>query len=604
MRFVPLPVVLPLFVAAALAGVGARLPRRVPTLVALTTSLAVAFLCGRFAWASSTSTLVSWMGGWTPRGNIAVGIAFAVDPAGAGLATLAAALTAAAFVFGLQRFDEIHALFDALMLVFLAALVAFFFTGDLFDLFVFFELMSAAAYALCAYKSDEIGPLQGALNFAVLNTVGAFFTLFGLALLYGRTGALNFAQLQRALEARPDALVVASFWLLVSGFLVKAAVFPFHMWLDDAHAVAPTPASVMFSGIMVTAGLYAVARVFWAVYAPVLAPATTTVRAILLALGGLTAVVGAAMCWAQRHLKRLLAFSTIAHVGVMTLGIGCLSAEGAAGAGLYAIGHGLVKGTLFVLAGVILHTSGSVDEIALRGRGPAAGRVPWLLASLGLIGLPPFGTYAGHEAIVRSASEQGASWVSAVAFFVSALTGAAVLRVGGRVFLGWGPAVPEVQEEGGETSVEPETEGPRQISPPMIVSAAVLLAIAAVTGGSRRLTDATFAAAARFVDTARYAAEVLDGATPAVTFRVPRNAVDVLPPLLAAACATTLALATLFRERLPRSTREPIRVVVDAIYGPLRRLHSGHIADYVTWAVLGVAVIGLAAELAIAFGHR
>src|SRR3954470_10514008 len=119
--------------------------------------------------------------------------------------------------------------------------------------------MSTAAFGLCAYKSREVGPLQGAVNFAVTNTAGAFLTLTGIALLYARTGALNLAQMARMLSGPRDALVLVAFALVCTGFLVKAAVVPFHFWLADAHAAAPTPACIIFSGAMVQAGLYAVA---------------------------------------------------------------------------------------------------------------------------------------------------------------------------------------------------------------------------------------------------------------------------------------------------------------------------------------------------------
>ena len=130
------------------------------------------------------------------------------------------------------------------MLVFLAAMAGFCLSGDLFNLFVFFELMGAAAYALTGYKVEAQGPLEGALNFAVTNSVGAFLALTGLTLLYARTGALNLAQIGRALSGHPaDGLVITAFVLLTAGLLIKGAVVPFHFWLDDAHAVAPTPVS-------------------------------------------------------------------------------------------------------------------------------------------------------------------------------------------------------------------------------------------------------------------------------------------------------------------------------------------------------------------------
>src|SRR5205807_2995096 len=136
---------------------------------------------------SADHDLVYWFGGWRPRHGIAVGIAFTVDPFGAALAALAGALMTAALVFSYSYFEEVGHLYYTLMLVFLGGLVGFALTGDLFNLFVFFELMSVAAYALTGYRIEQASAVQGALNFAITNTIGAFLVLLGIALLYGRT---------------------------------------------------------------------------------------------------------------------------------------------------------------------------------------------------------------------------------------------------------------------------------------------------------------------------------------------------------------------------------------------------------------------------------
>ena len=166
-------------------------------------------------------------------------------------------------MFAWRFFDAVGPTFHALILVFLGALAGFALTGDLFNMFVFFELMSVSAYALTAYRIERPASLQGALTFAMTNSVGAVMILFGIALLYGRTGALNLAQVGEALAARPsDGLVVVAFALITGGFLVKAAIVPFHFWLADAYAVAPTPAAIVFTGVMSDLGIYAVARIY------------------------------------------------------------------------------------------------------------------------------------------------------------------------------------------------------------------------------------------------------------------------------------------------------------------------------------------------------
>src|SRR5213082_275472 len=192
----------------------------------------------------------------------------------------------------------------------------------------------------------------------------------GVALLYAHTGALNMAQVGAALDGHhADPLVLVAMSLLFIGFLTKAAAVPVHFWLAYAHAVAPAPVCVLFSGVMVELGIYAVARVYWTIFAGPLAPHAEELRAILIALGTVTAVWGAVMCFAQRHIKRLLAFSTISHVGMFVCGIGLLSAKGLAAVAVYVVGHGLTKAALFILTGVLLHRFATIDEFDLHGKG-------------------------------------------------------------------------------------------------------------------------------------------------------------------------------------------------------------------------------------------
>src|SRR5919205_534151 len=214
-------------------------------------------------------------------------------PLVAAIPLLAATLVA---LVGTWRYmEEERYLYVVLMLCFGAAMASFVMSGDIFNMFVFFELMSVAAFALTAYNVEEASPLQGSFNFAVVNTLGAFLVLFGIALLYGRTGRLNLAAIGDTLtnQGRHDGLVVAAFALITCGFLVKAAIVPFRFWVADARATAPAPACVLFSGAMVELGIYAVARIYWTVFDPVLGSFDHPIRDILLGVGTVTAIVGA-----------------------------------------------------------------------------------------------------------------------------------------------------------------------------------------------------------------------------------------------------------------------------------------------------------------------
>ncbi len=591
----PLPVAIPLGMAAILAAVNRHIPRRLADAAAIATALATGIVCGLLILFSTQAPIVYWFGGWTPRGQVALGISFAIDPIGAGMATLVSLLVLCAFVFSWRYFDSVGTLYHVLMLAFLGAMCGFSLTGDLFNLFVWFELMSAAAFALCGYKIEEPAPLQGALNFGVTNTIGAFLALGGVALLYGRTGALNMAQIGRTLGGQIDGLVIVAFALILTGFLIKGAVFPFHFWLADAHAVAPTPVCILFSGVMVELGLYAVARVYWAVVDGPFAPHQASLRGLLLVVGALTALLGGTMCFAQRHIKRLLAYSTISHMGLMVIGFALLRPDALAGVAVYVVGHGLVKASLFLCSGILLHRFGSVDELELHG---VAGRlrstgVVYLLAGLGLAGMPPFANFFGEAAMDDGSRAAGQSWVAAIFFISAVLTAGAVFRVGGRVFLGLGPG--QEEETAGAEKIREGREtrrGPLPFS--MFLPAAVLAALALAIGLVPGVRHAATYAATVMADHAGYQARVIDGAS--VRVQVPQEHPEygaaILRGVLATAAAFALAGWTLSRYRPQKHKLTLWRVVRNGVEA-LRTLHSGHVGDYVAVIAFGAAAFGI-----------
>jgi multicomponent Na+:H+ antiporter subunit D len=541
---------LPFLMATLLAGTGRRLPR--VAIDALTT-LTVGALIVLLGVVLSDGPTTAWLGGW----GEGVGIPLVADPLAAGLALTVAVVALAALVVSWRYFAEVEAILHALMLLFTGAMCAFVLTGDLFDAFVFFELMSVVAYALTGYKSEEPATVHGALNFGIVNSLGAYLTLTGIAFGYARTGQLGFAAVGRQLHGDHDPLVIAAFALVCTGFLVKAAAVPFHFWLADAHAVAPTPVCMLFSGVMVELGVYAIARTYLVAFAG--AVPAEAVRASLIVFGSAAALLGGVMCVLQRHIKRLLAYSTISHVGLLLVGRGLLDKDALAGAAMYLLGHAGVKAALFVGAGALLNRYETIDEHDLHGRGrsmPVAGAI-FLLGGLGLAGLPPSGTWAGKAVI----EEAGGSWVMALAVTASALTAGAVLRVWLRVFLGVGPAPrPEAEShEDAETGIR-LSRLPWTMLAPGVVLALAGLAFGLLPGDliGRAVTSYGH----------------LTGPPP-----TPWTPAGVAGGLLAVLLACGVA-ALGVRGHIPRMAL-------------LHRLHSGHVGDYVAWLVAGVAAFGV-----------
>jgi multicomponent Na+:H+ antiporter subunit D len=600
-----LSVAVPLLTAAALVAFREPLKERrnVRGLLAVAASASVAVMLLVLT-LQANAGLVYWFAGFRPSRGVAVGIDFAADPLSAGLACLGAVLMTAAIVFAWRYFTQVGTYFHVLMLTFLAGMTGFCLAGDVFDLFVWFELMGVSAYALTAYRPEERGPIQGALNFAITNSVGAYLSLTGIALIYGRTGALNMAQISRYVSSHPpDGLVVIAFLLIVTGLLVKGAIVPFHFWLADAHAVAPTPVCVLFSGVMVELGLYGIARIYWSVFGAALGH-RAQISHVFLALGVLTAVTGALYCFRERHVKRLLAFSTISHAGMFLAGFALLTPLGLAGAALAVVGHAFVKGALFLGAGIVLHRLHSVNESWLHGRG-ASLRITgaaFTLAALGLADLPPFGTFLGKGWITDSAgSVAGGPWLTAVFCACTVLTAGAVLRFAGGVFYGLGDPPredPRMAAEANEETGESES-GRHRIPLTMLIPAAVLAVLglaAGVVAMIPRWAAALESAAARFEDQSAYTSLVLNGVRtvhPAAVYpQAPPDvtAASVITALCSVAGAVLLALAALYWRRLPvlRRGYEPGTGLTD----PIRSFQSGVINDYITWLVTGVAALG------------
>lgn len=576
-QLLPVAVLLPLGLAALLLAIAHWLPPRLADAASVFASLGLVALCGWLAVQGLHGPVVHWFGGWTPRVSgrpgVVLGIGFSADPMSAVVAAFCALLFALSFVFAWGYFDHIHAHFHVLMLLFMAAMIGFCLTRDLFNLFVWFELMSISAFALTAYPLGR-SSLEGALNFTVTNALASFLMLAGVGLLYARTGTLDFLAMAKVIaRVAPDPVITGGFVLVATALLTKAAIVPFHMWLADAHAVAPTPVSVIFSGIMVGLGLFGVLKLTAQVFAAD-AQVMALVHGGLFALGIATALTGGLMAWAQRHLKRLLAFSTISHLGIMLTAVAAVSATGATGLLLYLIGHGLVKGALFMIAGILLARRNSVDELALHGQGRKFWPVGVVMAVAGLLlgGLPAGSMYAASDLIHESAHSVALMFLL---IFAASLTGAAVLRAACRIFAGCSGAP-------GVEVAAPTERGREQADRPlwlMLLPCVLMIGIAVLPVDA--VAPFMGRAAALLLQPNGHAAIAIasDHVTPGSFF----------------ALALTLALlaASLMRERPTHRIARRVGRAERLPFDVLQFLHSGLVTDYVAWMAVGVALLAV-----------
>lgn len=569
---VPLPVVVPLAAAALLLMFGGVLAGSVVRALTVAATIAETVLAGALVHAARSGTIVYWFGGWTPRHGAAIGVSFAVDRIGAGAATLAGVVVTAAALSTRRAFGERPALTHALMLTMLAAMAGFCLTGDIFDLFVFYELIAVSAFGLAAFDTGDPRSLRAALNFAITNSIGAFLLLIGIALLYGRTGALNLAQIGRQLAAAPhtDGLVVVAFATITVGFLVKAAIVPFHFWLVDLASTGPVPLVLILGGALDALAVYAIARVYWTAFAPALGGHEAALRVVLLAVGAFTALIAGAMSLSTREPRRVLAFVLVSHTGTVLVGVGCLSALGIAGTAIYALADGAIKVALFACIGM---RTGDREEVV---SGVAVTAV-LIAGGLALAGFPLFGISLGESVIEHAASSTGNPWIVPVLVVASVLTAGAVLRI---------------------ALTAARTRGARPRAPELGAVAGVLVGVAI----GARFAAARWAAgaASAFVASNAYGRAVLNGervASPAAAGGVRLSGGSELLDLVTVVGA--LAIVVWLDWVRPRATARSAMRETTAVGYAIRRLHSGSLGDSVTWLTVGATTFAVAVAVAL-----
>lgn len=438
------------------------------------------------------------LGGWPgPFGIVLVADLFSAATVVA--ASLAAVVSMAMVMLSQEAGQRKYIL--PFMLFLLAGVNGAFMTGDIFNLFVFFEVTLLASYALMAVGAGRL-QTEAAFKYVVINVIGSTFLLMGIGLLYGELGTLNMAHLSiRAATAENGAVVTAVGALLMAAFAIKAALIPFHFWLPGAYAQLPSGVAVFFGAVMTKVGVYSMIRVFTLV----IGHDHEFIQPALLAMAGLSIVLGALGAIAQRDIRSVLTWDIISQVGYMIMGLALFTTASVGAAIFFMLQYIPVKTALFSVAAAVerLRGTGSIRLLGGLARVYPALAALFIVPAMSLGGIPPFGGFWGKlgilEAALRLGSIGGYAMVG-VALVGSLLTLFAMFRIWQSVF--WGV---DKRGEGEETQASTVYVYPVPIA--VVASVTVVLAVAAAG-----MQEMTLEAARQLLDTHEY----VDAVNPAL----------------------------------------------------------------------------------------
>lgn len=315
-------------------------------------------------------------------------------------------------------------LFYAAYLLCLAGLLGVTITGDAFNLFVFLEISSLSSYVLISLGRDRRA-LYAAYQYLILGTIGATFYLIGVGLLYQVTGTLNMADLtERILDVEGMRSIRVAFAFLTVGISLKLALFPLHLWLPNAYAYAPSVVTAFLAATATKVAVYILLRVFFSIFGPGFSFEIMPLGEILMPLAVAAMFVASIVAIFQSDAKRMLAYSSVAQIGYMILGIGLGSIAGVAAGTLHLFNHALMKAALFLALGAVFWRIGSVriEDMAGLGR-----RMPWtmgaiVIGGLSLIGVPGTVGFVSKWYLILAALEPGWWWLAALILLSSLLS--------------------------------------------------------------------------------------------------------------------------------------------------------------------------------------
>ncbi|MET8278465.1 Na+/H+ antiporter subunit D [Micromonospora sp. NPDC005174] len=428
-RLLPLPVVVPLLGAALtlLLADRPRVQRTVSVLcLAVTFTVAVVLLVQAYR----HGPVVLAVGGWPPP----VGIVLVADQLAALMLVVSSAVTLCVLVYsiGQGRSETSESapvvIFHPTYLVLTAGVTNAFLAGDLFNLFVGFEILLAASFVLITLGGTETRIRTGS-TYVVVSILSSMIFLTAVGLVYAATGTLNMAQLAQRLDDLPDNVRVTLQLMLLLAFAIKAAVFPLSAWLPDSYPTAPAPVTAVFAGLLTKVGVYAIIRTETLLFPD------GQVDGLLMVVAGLTMVVGILGAVAQSDMKRLFSFTLVSHIGYMIFGVALSTAAGLAGAIFYVVHHITIQTTLFLVAGLVEERAGSTD---LRRLGGLARMAPLLgvlffVPAMNLAGVPPFSGFLGKLGLLQAGVAAGGALPAALVA-AGTLTSLLTLYVTSRVW--------------------------------------------------------------------------------------------------------------------------------------------------------------------------
>ncbi len=372
------------------------------------------------------------LGGWAPPW----GIEYRLDAVNAPLLVLVTAMAVVLVPYAPRSVAaeigaERHYLFWAVWLLCLSGLLGVTITGDAFNVFVFLEISSLSTYVLIALGRDRRA-LVAAYQYLIMGTIGATFIVIGVGLLYLMTCTLNLADLAARIgDARQLRQALAALAFLTVGISLKLALFPLHLWLPNAYAYAPSVATAFLAATATKVAVYLLLRFGFTVFGQSQVFATLPPGQLLLALSVAAMFVASTVALFQHDVKRLFAYSSVAQIGYITLGISLLSVTGLTGGIVHLFNHALTKGALFMLLGCVALRSGTVtfDHLAGLGRRMPVTAAGLVIAGLSLVGVPGTVGFVSKWYLVLAALERGWWWLALLVVLSSLLAVAYVWRL-------------------------------------------------------------------------------------------------------------------------------------------------------------------------------